>query len=425
MKRSFLRLVISSVLACWVLGFVAAAVYAKSVTWSESRARAAGVFLVFETLNRLPPDQREATLESLRTHSSVPFAIRSMASIEDQLGRPIAPGERATKRDTFKEHWYFIGFNGGETGLVAGPHNAVIPKGVTPIGFILVVLLLPAIAGFIAIRVQRELEKIERASHALSVGELSARVDNPSGPSNELAASFNEMAERLEQSIRGRQELIQAVSHELGSPLFRLRFHLELLEQGLVSKTNDERFAAMTGELDALDDLVAELLNYIQSDDLKLEPKQFEPTQGLQDLAELARLESPPQRNVDVSIHCHSPVTVFADPRQFHRAIENVLRNAVRCARTMVHVVVEADEESLLVRVQDDGPGIPADLRKRVLAPFARVEADRDRKTGGVGLGLAIVGRIVARHGGSLFIETSPFDGAEVVTSWPASTPRT
>jgi signal transduction histidine kinase len=71
------------------------------------------------------------------------------------------------------------------------------------------------------------------------------------------------------------------------------------------------------------------------------------------------------------------------------------------------------------VAVHDHGPGIPEELRERALLPFVRLEADRDRRTGGVGLGLAIVSRIVSRHGGQLTIASSPLGGAMVATSWP------
>ena len=102
--------------------------------------------------------------------------------------------------------------------------------------------------------------RIERANQALAVGELSVRVDTNGAQSDELAASFNAMAERVETLIKSRDELVQAVSHELGSPLSRLRFHVELLEN-LPEAKRSERLAVMSRELDTLDALVAELLS--------------------------------------------------------------------------------------------------------------------------------------------------------------------
>jgi two-component system sensor histidine kinase RstB len=91
----------------------------------------------------------------------------------------------------------------------------------------------------------------------------------------------------------------------------------------------------------------------------------------------------------------------------------------MRFARGKVLLELTQDDEHVRVAVHDHGPGIPEELRERALLPFVRLEADRDRKTGGVGLGLAIVSRIVSRHGGHLTIGSSPLGGAMAATSWP------
>jgi signal transduction histidine kinase len=306
----------------------------------------------------------------------------------------------------------------GATSLVAGPKNPARPAGVLPIGLILAVVLVPVIAGVVAFRVERRLARVERASAALAVGDFSARVDVQHGSPDELAARFNAMAERIEQLVRSRDELVQAVSHELGSPLSRLRFHMELLAHQ-PDEQRAQRLDAMTHELDALDELVAELLSYVQSDDLQLDRQKFDPSRGLTDLAELCRLDAPVEEAVEVELSLSSDAFVFADQRLFQRAIENLLRNAVRHARSRVLLELTQDEEYVHAMVHDDGPGIPVEQREKVLTPFFRIGADRDRKTGGVGLGLAIVSRVLQRHDGRVAIGSSPLGGAMVTTSWP------
>jgi two-component system sensor histidine kinase RstB len=309
-------------------------------------------------------------------------------------------------------------FEDGEGVLAAGPVHPAIPPGVLPVGVILALVGLPLVAGLIALRVEKQLTKVERASHALAVGDFSVRVDDPQGSPSELAATFNAMAERVERLIRSRDELVQAVSHELGSPLSRLRFHMELLENQSEAQ-REERLAAMTRELDALDELVAELLGYVQSDELELDRKAFDPNRGLSDLAELARLEVSEDRAVEVGLAVPGGASVFADQRLFQRAVENILRNAMKyaCGNVLLELTQEGDH--VRVAVHDDGPGIPEELREKVMIPFFRLEADRDRKTGGVGLGLAIVSRIMHRHGGRLAIDSSRLGGAMVATWWP------
>ena len=264
------------------------------------------------------------------------------------------------------------------------------------------------------------LSLLERASDALARGNLTARVKGGSGGATELAERFNAMAERVEWLVKSRDELVQAVSHELGSPLSRLRFHLEFLETEPEPRRR-ERLHTMARELDTLDGLVAELLSYIQSDDLALDMRRFEPGPLIVDLAELATLEAVEDRHMEIDLQLRGDVEGFADVRLFQRAIENLLRNAVQHAWSRVLLELAQDEEGLHVTVHDDGPGIPEDLRDRVKLPFFRLESDRGRKTGGAGLGLAIVNGIVERHGGLLTIGASPLGGAAVRTSWPGS----
>lgn len=419
MKGSFLRLVVTSVLVFWLLGFLVVVLYARSLDWTEEMARSEGVFLAHELLDEEPASIRARRLDELRPHFAVGLDLLDLEEVERRVSRTIRPGETIWYKRSERAEYYIMIFGDGTGGLIAGPVNPGIPtRNYVPIGVLLAVFGLPIIVAFVVVRVQTELNKVERASQALATGEFSARVDNLHGPSRELAASFNEMAERVERLIRSRDELVQAVSHELGSPLSRLRFHMELLNESTGAQ-REERQSAMSRELDALDDLVAELLSYVQSDEMKIEPRSFDPDRSLEDLAELARLEAPEDRTVEVEVKRLEGVQLFADPRLFQRAVENLLRNAVQHARRTVQVELSESADEVRIAVHDDGPGIPEGLREKVKIPFFRPEADRDRKKGGAGLGLAIVTRIMQRHGGRLDIGTSPMGGATVSTSWP------
>lgn len=425
MRRSFRRLVAVSVLLAWVLGFVVVMSWARTKSWTQDQAQGDAVFLFYELLDDTPAAERPERVAQLQAHSWVELSLVSVDDVQRRVGRAVHRGEHIPHRETTRDNlyfWveesYFMVFEDGQAALSAGPVNPSLPRGIFPFGLLVAIVGLPAIAGLVALRVERELTKVERATVALGVGEFSARVQDARGPSHELAEKFNEMAEKVERLIRSRDELVQAVSHELGSPLSRLRFHMELLDTR-ADDDRDERLAAMTRELDALDELVAELLSYVQSEDLQLDARHFDPTQGLSDLAELAILEAPEDRAVDVQTALPEGVQVHADQRLFLRAVENILRNAMRYARDSIRLEVIVETDLIRVNVHDDGPGIPADVRDKVILPFVRLQADRGRKTGGVGLGLAIVSRIVRRHGGSIEIGDSPLGGATVSTLWP------
>ena len=418
MRRSLVRLILGSVLVFWVIAFGVMVLYARSQSWTQERARGEGVFLIHELLDSMPAQRRPQALQDLRQHTVVGLSLISTDEVERRVGRPTRPGDRIRHEATWRDEWYFLVFADGKEALAAGPVNPSVPSGFVPIGVILAIVGLPLIAVLVALRVERRLKKVEQASRALGAGELNARVDAGEASSSELAARFNAWSERIERRIRGRDELIQAVSHELGSPLSRLRFHMELL--GTQSgRKREERLHAMTRELDALDELVAELLGYVQSDDLELDQGWFDPQRHLANLTELARLEVPEDRSVEVDLALSDGAQAYADQRLFQRVVENLLRNAVRHASRNVMLDFTEDEEYVEVVVHDDGPGIPDELRERVLAPFVRLGSDRNRKAGGVGLGLAIVRRIMQRHGGRVVIDRSPLGGARVTTRWP------
>jgi signal transduction histidine kinase len=418
MRRSLVKLVVVSVLACWAAGFIAMFLYARSLSWTDERARSDGVFLAHEILERTEAQNRAAKLSELQQHFSVSLSLLTVEQVEQEVGSVVEPGARIPHKVSPQEEWYFLVFEDGTGALAAGPVNPGRPQGIVPIGVILLVVGLPLLAGLLALIVERRLVRVERASKALAAGDLTVRVDARQGSSDELAASFNAMAERVETLIRSRDELVQAVSHELGSPLSRIRFHVELLENQPEEKRT-ERLEAMSRELDALDALVAELLRYVQSDEIELDRKQFDPRSTLRDLAELARLEAPQDRKVQVEVQLSDEATVYADPPQFQRAVENLLRNATRYARSQVLLEITEEPEHVRVVVHDNGPGIPQELHEKVKIPFFRLEEDRGRETGGVGLGLAIVSRILDRHGGHLTIADSPLGGAAVATLWP------
>ena len=417
MRRSFVRLTINSVLVCWAASFVVLVLHSSQYSWIDSRARGDGIFLAYQLLEETPVARRPARLKELEPHYSVRLSLASLDEVERHVGRRPSPGDQLPLRKSKREEWYFLAFQDGQGALAVGPVNPMAPPpGFLPIGLILVIIGLPFIAGLVALRVERELTKVERASQALAVGELSARVDNQHGPSNELAATFNAMAERVERLVRSRDELVQAVSHELGAPLARLRFHIELLDKASEAQRR-ERQDAIERELDALDELVAELLGYVQSDELKVDRQAFSPQKILTDLAELARLEA----DIEVDLELDHSAIVFADQRLFQRAVENILRNAVRYAHGQILLELTVEEAQVRVAIHDDGPGIPDAQREKVIAPFFRLEADRARKTGGVGLGLAIVSRIMQRHNGSIEISAAPLGGAKVTTIWPCA----
>jgi signal transduction histidine kinase len=270
------------------------------------------------------------------------------------------------------------------------------------------------------------LRRLQEASVRIARGELGARA-LVSGKDDlaEFARHFNQMAERNQILVEKQRDLMRAVSHELRTPTARIRFALELLAETKSQHDHDRHVSAIDSDLTEIDCLVQELvaldrLDRMESED-SAKAESFDGTNAVS--TEIERLR-PSRAEVEVSTMSALPEGAYAagSERLFRRAVRNLLSNAVRHARFKVRVSLAYAGGKLLVSIDDDGPGIPELERARVLEPFSRLDPSRSRDSGGLGLGLTIVDRILATAGGRLEISESELGGASVTMSWPAHT---
>ncbi|MDJ0849052.1 MAG: ATP-binding protein [Myxococcota bacterium] len=267
--------------------------------------------------------------------------------------------------------------------------------------------------------VARRLAALERVGERLAAGDLSARTDDPSADAiGRVARVLDRVGARLQARFDTQRELLQAVSHELRTPAARARFRLELLQEAESERERERHMTGIDRDIGALDAMVDELLLYVRFDrgQTELRLATLDVATTLEELAEDAegfrgaralKLRGAPGPKIE------------ADPRHFRRAIENLLLNAFRHAESRVVLAWEEVPGSTRITVEDDGPGIPPEQREHVFEPFARVDESRDRESGGAGLGLAIVRRIVVGHGGDVRATASPSGGARFVIDWP------
>ena len=164
--------------------------------------------------------------------------------------------------------------------------------------------------------------------------------------------------------------------------------------------------------------MVQELLAYSRYDSGKapLAPQPVPLRDALERLVAKLPEGAPP---VSLEPAPDAPDCVQADARAFDRALRNLLANAARHADVQVRVSWQRGDDELILAVEDDGPGVPQGDREQIFEPFARLDASRERASGGVGLGLAIVQRILGAHGGEVRVEDSALGGARFVTTWP------
>ncbi|MFZ2853402.1 MAG: ATP-binding protein [Rhodocyclaceae bacterium] len=280
-----------------------------------------------------------------------------------------------------------------------------------------------AIAVWFWVRpVWRDLEAMRQTARALGEGQFEARA--PAARSRAfdlLAETLNGMAERIQRLIATQKELSSAISHELRTPIARMRFALEMLSETDDRAERKRLWLMMEADLDELDSLIDSSLTYArferEAPDLHLTPVELAP--WLEEEVEAVRILG---RSLELSVDSSAlPPALHAelDRKSMPYAVKNLLRNAIKYARKRIVVSAEICGEQILLHVDDDGIGIPEEERERVFSAFTRLDRSRDRATGGYGLGLAIARLVLEQHGGSASAGPSPLGGARFTLAWP------
>jgi two-component system OmpR family sensor kinase len=261
----------------------------------------------------------------------------------------------------------------------------------------------------------RDLERLKRAAERFGKGHLGERTQIAASSNiGSLANVFDTMAGDIENLLNQQRDLLNAVSHELRTPLTRLDFGLALALSDDLPATSRERLQGLVDHIRELDELVLELLSYSRLQNPARLPERVEVSLDEFIDSILGSVDEEldtPQIVIDVLLH--GQLERFSlDPRLTARAIQNLLRNAMRYCEKRIQIGVQVCPKGCEIWVDDDGIGIPEDERERIFEPFYRLDRSRDRATGGFGLGLAISRRALEAQGGALTVEASPLGGA-------------
>ncbi len=287
------------------------------------------------------------------------------------------------------------------------------PRG--PSGFLWmlgIVALAVAVGSYpIVRRLTLRLEALRRGVERWGEGDLSVRV--PVQGRDEvafLASRFNTAAERVQTLVNTHKSLLANASHELRSPLARIRMGLELMDPEPSPRSRDE----ITRNIGELDQLIDEILLASRLD-------AHEADMGTVEAVDLTGLAAEESARAGATLDAGgSPRTVVVQgvSKLLRRAIRNLLENARRYSNGPVGVTLLAREGRVMVRVCDRGPGVPEPERERIFEPFYRLRGASERE-GGVGLGLALVRSIAQRHHGTAQCEANPGGGACFVLTLP------
>ena len=255
----------------------------------------------------------------------------------------------------------------------------------------------------LAMNLTSPLRKLQKTLERFGQGDLSARTNSRRGDEvGQLSRTFDRMAGRIETLLAAERRLLLDISHELRSPLARLGVVVELARN---SDDLEGSLNRIQKEADRLNELVGQLLQVTRAEGDR-ETLQHDPVQLdelLETVVDDCTIEAQ-ARHCELLLASTERVTVSGDPELLRRAIENIIRNAIRYSPQgeRVDIALHQGGANARVSVRDRGPGVPPESLGRIFDPFYRVDPDRSRTGGGVGLGLAIARRAVELHDGAL-----------------------
>jgi two-component system sensor histidine kinase RstB len=392
----------------------------------QDLAEATALVLLWH-MNEVPPGKgRDSLSGSLAEALGV--RLTSLSHV-DQLPAPEVL-DRAWERNIA---WY--GDQGQGRVLMRLADGALVrmdmPPGFRTLSWPVLLLLvgLAALVLLIAVRLlmrdlERNLRSVESVAVRIARGDLEARVEPGQGNLvSRLARSFNGMAEQIQRLVEVQREMIHAVSHELRTPVARIRFGVQMIESARDEQALQRQLDGIDNDIQELDELIDEILTYARLEQggpvFSLRPASV--TDLVRQVIEEQQVLHPAV-TIDAVITEQSELFAESDvePRYLHRAIQNLVGNACRYAAGRVRVSCSLDDENCRVDVEDDGPGIPEQEWEKVFSAFARLDDSRTRNSGGYGLGLSIVRRILFWHGGQSFVGRSDeLGGARFSLVWP------
>jgi two-component system OmpR family sensor kinase len=272
------------------------------------------------------------------------------------------------------------------------------------------ILVLLPVAFLFARALAAPIRRFSEAAQRLG-GDTSAPPVAREGPPEMRQAvdSFNAMQARINRLLQERTQMIAAIAHDLRTPLTRLTFRLDGLPSPLAEKVDSD--------IQEMKAMISAALDFIRDRSLGVHRQRLDVRllveSVVDDLADIGH---------DVTVQPGAAITLEGDPIALRRAVINLVENGLKYGQR-VRMRLRSTGDGCVLEVDDDGPGIPETMQQQVFEPFFRLEASRNRDTGGFGLGLATVRAIVLDHGGTVALRNRKDGGLRAVVSLPATAP--
>ncbi|PSU25252.1 two-component system sensor histidine kinase CpxA [Photobacterium phosphoreum] len=273
---------------------------------------------------------------------------------------------------------------------------------------------------WLAWAVTRPARRLQQAAERVARGEFEADPSLEQGPEEfkQAGASFNQMVDALNNIISGQQRLLSDISHELRSPLTRLRMATALAQR---KQGQSSELSRIDTEAERLEKMIGELLELSRMQVNSHQQQQIVDGHSLwYEMLEDARFEAE-QHHKTLTYNQLQAWPIKGNPNLLISALENVIRNAIKYGNDVIEITFTHQPQQLLITIDDNGEGVPDDELDDIFRPFYRVSTARDRSSGGTGLGLAITESALRQHSGSIKATASPLGGLRISMILPLS----
>ena len=280
--------------------------------------------------------------------------------------------------------------------------------------FVVVLLLIISLTVYWPIRqLQKQINSLVNVTQDFGAGHLETRANEQlTKPLNKLAQSFNAMASAISDTVQENQIFAQAVPHEVRTPLSRIQLATGLLRKGSASELHLELLDNIDNYIDDIDELINQVVAFSKLNAASDDESDF--YESIEFCAFVAsRIEAfAPKSELNIVLDIEPGIEITTNPVYLRLLLDNLIKNAISHSKNLVKISVQKKQNNIVLIVEDDGPGIPEAFYETIFFPFARLDKSRSRKTGGLGLGLAIAKSATKRMCGAIAVKNNSNGGA-------------
>jgi len=388
----------------------------------EQHYRIMAVLLLNE-LGRVPSEKHQEFLTQLDTLALPKLRLMPLETLtldHQQLSRIKRGDVVVNERQDLSNNprWVYARIPHSQQVLVIGPMDGFekIPLVIIILMLALSIIITATMAYILVYGLEKRLTKIDRSMQNFARGQGHDPVSMEGQDAiAKLATTINGMALRIGSLLNEQKEIGQAISHEIRTPISRMKFRLHALLDSQLNDTQTKKLLGLQKDINEIDNLIDEILTLQQG-----EHTQVFSNIHLHDLlASLLDVHSVQYAHIKYSLQCNTNQMIVGDSKLLTRALQNIIQNGFKHAKTHLNINATEEHNGLKLEISDDGEGISHDKKEQVFTPFIRLDSSRNKKTGGFGLGLAIVKRICDAHGIRVWVEDSPLGGAQFCLFMP------